>query len=76
MIRTLAVIMTVGGLALSSAAYADTLKGDARQVTPVTYSGNGTETSEVVIVNPRNRVVPGNYFYAPKPPRIWVSMGF
>ncbi len=74
MVRSLAFALAVAGLAASGTAYADPVKSDPRaQVTPAAYSANGPQVSEVVIINPRVRLVQA--YDAPKP-RIWVSMGF
>jgi len=75
MIRTLAVALTVGGLVLSTAAQADVVNANPRQATPVASSTNGSQVSEVVIVNPRAPMIQVNDPNAPKP-RIWLSMGF
>ncbi|HSI00885.1 MAG TPA: hypothetical protein VLA02_09800 [Reyranella sp.] len=75
MIRTLAVALTVGGLALAGAAQAEVVNTNARQATPVAYSTNGAQVSEVVIVNQRAPMMQVNDPNAPKP-RIWLSMGF
>jgi hypothetical protein len=75
MVRTIAVALTVAGLAVSGAAHANSQKSDPRQVTPVAYSGNGTEVSEVIMVNPRTRTMQGTETRTPRP-RIWISMGF
>ena len=78
MIRTLAVALTVGGLALSGAAQADVVNNNPRQAAPVTSSApanNGGQVSEVVIVNSRAPMLQVYDPNTPKP-RIWISMGF
>lgn len=75
MVRSLAVVLTVAGLAVSgTAAYAQPQKSE-RQVTPVAYQGKSTEVAEVIMVNPRNRTVQATENRAPRP-RIYISMGF
>lgn len=75
MVRSLAVVLTVAGLAVSgTAAYAQPQK-DERQVTPVAYQGKSTEVAEVIMVNPRNRTAQTTENRAPRP-RIYISMGF